>query len=151
MGRVVRDAELVLLRRLPREPSREVPDRALVRRRAARQILLIGPHVRVAGVLVEERRDVVPGAGVANGAVEPDLVALDGAAEAGIDVENLLQRIRRAQSTIHQRLGEVVSRRRLVREREEGGPAEGIAAVARDDVDANAAFFLFRADAASVD
>src|SRR4029434_6249938 len=76
IGRVVGEAELVLLRRLPRKASGEVPDRALVRRRTAHQIRLIGPHVRVAGVLVEERRDVVPGAGVADGCVEPDLVAL---------------------------------------------------------------------------
>src|SRR4029434_2089769 len=111
------------------------------------QIRLIGPHVRVAGVLVEERRDVVPGAGVADGRVEPDLVALEGTAEAGIDVENLFQRIRRAQPAILQRLSEVVSRRRLVGAREEGGPAEAIATVARDDIDANAALFLLRADA----
>ena len=61
--RLVMEGELVRLVRLPRDPMREGANRVLVRHPAA-QVGLVGPDVRIAGVLVEKHAGVVPRAGV---------------------------------------------------------------------------------------
>ena len=139
-----REAELVLLVRLPREPQvAGLAGEAGVALPAG--IGLVSPDVRVVLVAVVEAPGNVVGRLLeAARHVEPDPVAPDRPAEPGVDVPVGPQLVGRGEARRAELLGEVVALHPLGGEVHVHRAAEDVAAVLRDHVDAHAALAHLR-------
>ena len=126
--------ELVPRRRLNRQTQADVLPRPVVAR-LAREVALVGPFGRVAGIqVVVHPLDQLAIALGAAADVVPQPVLADRTAERGIDVPDLLQLIRPEQAGGLQRLGVVAGLPGAGRVVAEEGALDAVAALARDDV-----------------
>ena len=149
---VPEQVQFVARRQLQREAQRRL-DRATAA--GERRTLLVGevaPLRRIPLVLVVEHAgDRVLAAAVVAEEVEPDLVALDRAAERVAGVVDVVGLGRGAQARGLQFVGVVAGLHPTAEAGEEGVRAEGVAAGARDEVDRGPAHFGFAQSAGGRD
>src|SRR4030095_1578023 len=136
------DADLVFLRRLPREPR---VDAVLLEREEAAPapVLFVGPFRRGAFVLVVvEARDVVVTHLPARRGVEPELVAKQRTAHRRIDVVRAFHLVGIGKPAVLQFVSEVAALPGRVHSGREDRPFDGIAALSWNEVDAETAEWL---------
>ena len=128
---------LVARRRLPRGSQAAVVGTPL------EEPALAGGHIQelrwIVGVRVLEDRRPVLDTGVTHREPVPDLVALERSACGRVEVPVLLDFVRRPQSCSFQFVCKVIARESAVAEGEERRGGESVSAVARDEVDPDAA------------
>jgi hypothetical protein len=148
---VRRHAELVLLIDLPRQTSLHDLLVLMQDGLTVRADIVVAIDVVRVGV-VERVGDVVLREQISARREEPHLVAHDGPAESGIEIAVLLDGVRRGQTArLDVAAGEVVGNEVFARVAAEKRSAEPVAAVARDEVDADAAGRRLRVNGGDID